>query len=148
MSTSSSSGRYRKRKERGSSRRADFASRQQRDHFFGNRTQESLPFNALEDSGQDEDDWNQGGDDNAHTEFPDPISHLSTVSVGLEVEGYTLLQSQVDYYAPVFFSVQVSSATIHRQAAVSIPTTSYYHTEHPIGYTVGDSLSAETDASA
>lgn len=57
------------------------------------------PPNALEDSGQDEYDWNQGEDDNARAKIPYPVHHLSILPVGLEVEEYTqaLVQSRLDY---------------------------------------------------
>jgi hypothetical protein len=44
--------------------------------------------------------------------------------------------------------IQVSAATSHGQAAVGVPTTSYCHSEHPIGCPAGDGLHAETDSVA
>ncbi|KAL8367187.1 hypothetical protein RB599_010271 [Gaeumannomyces hyphopodioides] len=66
-STSSSSGRHRKRREHGSSSsKADTASRQQRDRILNNRTQASLPPDALEDNDQDQDDRDREEDYSGH----------------------------------------------------------------------------------
>jgi serine/threonine protein kinase len=67
VSTPSSYGRRRKRREYGSSSsKADTASRQQRDCILNNRTQESLPPDALEDIDQDQDDWDREEEGNGH----------------------------------------------------------------------------------